>query len=111
MGVERVALLLDAQQFQSRPDLFIAAHGSAAQDQAFLLMCQLQRRGVRVEMEYEVKSLKSQMRRADKFNSRFTLIIGEDELARGSAVLKNMASGSQEDVGLQADQLARILAG
>ena len=106
MGVERVALLLDAQQFQSRPDLFIAAHGSAAQELAFALMCQLQRRGLQVEIDYEGKSLKSQMRRADKFNSRFTLIIGEDELTRGSAMLKNMTTGEQADVVLQAEQVA-----
>jgi histidyl-tRNA synthetase len=106
MGVERVALLLAERDFSSRPDLFVAALGEAAQGEAFKLMCALQRQGVSVEMDYEGKSLKSQMRRADKFNSRFTLIIGEDELAKGRAQLKNMDAGSQEEVALAAAEVA-----
>ena len=107
MGVERVALLLAEKEFRKRPDLFIAALGQAAQDLAFLLMTSLQRQGVAVEIDYEGKSLKSQMRRSDKFNARFTLIIGEDELAGGRANLKEMDAGSQEEVPLAADEIAR----
>ncbi|HLO27208.1 MAG TPA: histidine--tRNA ligase, partial [Geobacteraceae bacterium] len=93
MGVERVALLLAEKEFKKRPDLFIAALGEAAHNEAFKLMTGLQRSGVSVEIDYEGKSLKSQMRRSDKFNSRFTLIIGEDEMAKGRAQLKNMDAG------------------
>lgn len=100
MGVERVVLLLEQQEFAKRPDLFIAALGEPARKEAFRLMCALQRDGVSVEADYEGKSLKSQMRRADKFNARFTLIIGEDELARGTAPLKDMDQGSQAQVHL-----------
>lgn len=106
MGVERVALLLGEQVFAQRPDLFIAALGTAAQDEAFRLMCGLQRLGVSVEMDYEGKSLKSQMRRSDKFNSRFTLIIGSDELANGKATLKAMDTGNQSDVLLNPSDIA-----
>jgi histidyl-tRNA synthetase len=69
-------------------------------------MTRLQRIGVSVEIDYEGKSLKSQMRRADKLNSRFTLIIGEDELAKGRANLKNMDAGTQEEVTLSAEHIA-----
>lgn len=106
MGVERVALLLGEQKFAQRPDLFIAALGSEAQDEAFRLMCGLQRLGISVEMDYEGKSLKSQMRRSDKFNSRFTLIIGSDELANRRATLKAMDTGSQSDVHLAIEAIA-----
>ncbi len=101
MGVERVALLLSGEDFRTRPDLFIVALGSEAQERAFSLMCALQQSGATVEIDYEGKSLKSQLRRSDKFNSRFSLIIGGDELARGTAVLKDMDRGTQEDVALQ----------
>ena len=69
-------------------------------------MTGLQRLGTSVEIDYEGKSLKSQMRRADKFNARFTLIIGGDELAKGAAQLKNMDAGTQEEVALAAAEVA-----
>lgn len=106
LGVERVALLLAEKEFRKRPDLFIAALGEPAQAEAFRLMTRLQRIGVSVEIDYEGKSLKSQMRRADKLNSRFTLIIGEDELAKGRAGLKCMDAGTQEEVALSAEHIA-----
>lgn len=107
MGVERVALLLAEKEFKKRPDLFIAALGEPAQREAFKLMTGLQRRGVSVEIDYEGKSLKSQMRRSDKFKARFTLIIGEDELAKGRANLKNMDAGTQEEVPLAVEEIGR----
>lgn len=106
MGLERVALLLAEKEFRKRPDLFIAALGEPAQAEAFRLMSALQRMGVSVEIDYEGKSLKSQMRRSDKFDSRFTLIIGEDELAKGMAALKDMDAGSQAEVRLAAMEIA-----
>jgi len=109
MGVERVALLLSGEGLTRRPDLFIAAHGEAAGDEAFRLMMLLQRQGFRVEIDYERKSLKSQMRRADKLNARFTLIIGENELLTGSGMLKAMDTGAQEETRLEATLLAGAL--
>jgi len=100
MGVERVALLLAGREFKKRPDLFIASIGEAAAREAFRIMSFLQRGGVSVEIDYEGKSLKSQMRRSDKYNSRYTLIIGDEELAKGRVILKNMDSGQQEETEL-----------
>ena len=111
MGVERVALLLAEREFGCRPDLFVAAIGPEAADRAFALVTGLQRQGVAVEIDYEGKSLKSQMRRADKLNSRFTLIIGEEELGRESGVLKEMDSGTQRDVSLTVAAIARAVKG
>ncbi|GAW67154.1 histidyl-tRNA synthetase [Geoanaerobacter pelophilus] len=109
MGVERVALLLAEKEFSRRPDLFIAAMGEEAHAEAFRLMSALQRGGAAVEIDYEGKSLKSQMRRADKCNSRFTLIIGGDELSSGTAPLKNMDGGTQSEVQLSADAILSAL--
>jgi histidyl-tRNA synthetase len=111
MGVERVALLLAEQEFRKRPDLFIAALGEEAQREAFRLMAGLQRRGVSVEIDYEGKSLKSQLRRSDKFRSRFTLIVGEDELAKGRGALKNMDAGTQDEVPLTVDAIGSAVKG
>lgn len=93
MGLERIALLLGSQEFATAPDLFIATMGSGERDVAFRLMDGLLKSGVRVEMDYEGKSLKSQMRRADKLKAQFSVVIGENEVASGSASFKRMADG------------------
>jgi histidyl-tRNA synthetase len=111
MGVERVALLLAERDFSRRPDLFIAAIGDEARNVAFRLMAELQRAGLRVELDYEGKSLKSQLRRSDKFKARFTLIIGGDELNRGTGALKEMVSGTQVDVAIEATAIAEKIKG
>ena len=100
IGVERIALLLGNQQFTSSPDLFIATMGAGERDIAFSLMDGLLKSGLRVEMDYEGKSLKSQMRRADKLKARYSVVIGENEVATGSATFKRMADGLQSDAAL-----------
>ena len=100
MGVERVALLLDAAKFSTSPALFIVALGEQAEKSAFSIACELQASGVSVEFDYEGKSMKSQMRRADKLSCKYTLIMGEAEIASGRAPLKEMATGVQTEVPL-----------
>jgi histidyl-tRNA synthetase len=51
-------------------------------------------------MDGEVRSLKSQMRRADKLKAASVLIVGDDELAKGKAVWRDMASKHQEEISL-----------
>jgi histidyl-tRNA synthetase len=102
MGVERLVLMKGADQMAAeRLPLFLAAMGQPARDQAFLLMATLQRQGLRVEMEYATKSLKAQMRRAGKFGARYVLILGEEELARQMAVLRDMDAGTQQELPLE----------
>ena len=52
-------------------------------------------------MDYEAKSLKAQMRRADKLRATHVIILGEDELAKGVAILRNMDASSQEEIPLK----------
>ena len=108
IGLERLVLLKGEQRITAAaPQLFIAALGKEAADRAFVLMSQLQAAGVRAEMDYMGKSLKAQMRRANKLNAAFTLILGEEELQSGQAQLKNMAASSQSTVEL--DTLVAML--
>ena len=111
LGVERVALLLAEKEFRKPPDLFIAALGDRAQKKAFQLMTALLRFNVSVELDYEGKSLKSQMRRSDKFDARYTLIIGEDELSSGKGGLKDMRAGTQEIIDLSTGDILHKIKG
>lgn len=101
MGVERLVLMKNSNELPiDRLPLFLAAMGPSAGDRAFLLMSVLQKQGLRVEMEYAAKSLKAQMRRAGKFGARHVLILGEEELTRQVAILRNMDDGSQQELPL-----------
>ena len=104
MGVERLTMLLKMQDNAavSGLSLYIVWVGERARDWAFPLVHRLRKKNVAVEMEGEARSLKSQMRRADKFNAKSVLIIGDDELAKGKVVLRDMASKQQEEIGLDA---------
>jgi len=108
MGLERVALLLGSQEFATTPDLFIATMGGGERDVAFRLMDGLLKAGVRVEMDYEGKSLKSQMRRADKLKARYSVVIGENEVASGHASFKRMADGLQSEAPLTVDGIQSL---
>jgi len=108
MGLERLVLLKSGMERQlAAPEVFFAALGDTAADVAFELMSTLQRRGVWAEMDYLGKSLKAQMRRADKLSARKVVILGGDELGRGVAMLRDMGDGSQREVPL--DGLADLL--
>ena len=101
MGIERIVLLVPEKKETARfPDLFIAALGEEAQLRAFELANQLHREGIKTEIDYEGRSLKAQMRRADKLNSRYVLILGEEELNSGRAILRNMTRKDQEEIRL-----------
>lgn len=109
LGLERVALLLGSQDFASLPDLFIATMGGGERDVAFRLMDGLLKSGVRVEMDYEGKSLKSQMRRADKLKARYSVVIGGNEVESGRASFKRMADGLQADVALTVGDIQSLV--
>jgi histidyl-tRNA synthetase len=99
IGMERlVSLLPKDRKFVQTPHLFIAALGEETLKEAYRIINQLHLQGIRAELDYEGKSLKSQMRRADKFKARYVLILGEDELKKGRAVLRNMEDKSQEEI-------------
>jgi histidyl-tRNA synthetase len=112
MGVERLTMLLSMQETRTAngPSCYVAWVGEKARDWAFPLVHRLRQQGLSVEMEGEARSLKSQMRRADKLKAAAVLIVGDDELAKGKAVWRDMASKQQEEINLdtiEAEVMAR----
>jgi len=82
------------------PSLFIAALGPAAQEKAFHWIMGLGAAGIPAEMDYGDRSLKAQMKRAHRLGAAHVLIVGDDELAKGSAPLRDMATKTQVDIRL-----------
>jgi histidyl-tRNA synthetase len=104
IGIERLVSLLDRSSLpvdEGTPHLFIATVGEEAEEAAFEIMHALRNASIRVEREYEGRSLKAQMKLADRSQATHTVILGGDELSRGVALLRDMAAGSQEEVSLE----------
>ena len=80
------------------PDLFIAALGEPAQKLAFEWSTALGLKGIGATMEYGNKSLKAQMKQANRLGAERVLIVGESELESGAVVLRNMATKTQREI-------------
>jgi len=102
IGFDRLAEIvgLQAGDYQLRPHVFIAALGSRSRPLAFEWCCRLGREGVRVEMEFGEKSLKSLMKSADRLGAAHVLMIGDKELDEKAALLRNMRTKEQVAVPL-----------
>ncbi|MDZ7640693.1 MAG: histidine--tRNA ligase [Desulfurivibrio sp.] len=112
MGIERLVLLLQNQRriTPPGPELFIAALGEDAADFAFALLHSCRRQGLRAVMDVQGRGLKNQMKQADRLGAAQVLIIGEDELNRGRATLRDMSSKIETDVLLSDEDLSEIIA-
>ena len=84
-------------------ELFVAAMGEAAQIRAFEIVHHLQTYSILAECDTCSRSLKAQMKYADKIGARYTLVLGDDELNTGKAKLKNMKTKELTDVDLNGD--------
>ena len=100
IGFERLIAMMPESDDTPPPLLFIAAMGEAALKQAFYICNSLRMKGLAVEMDYASRSLKSQMKRADKLRCRYALIVGDREIAENRASLRNMQTGEQQDAHL-----------
>lgn len=101
-GMERVLLTIEEEGIElpvkQDIDVYVAPLGEAAKEVCFKLVHDLRQQGLIVETDYLSKSVKAQMKTADKNNARYAIIIGDDELANGTAVVRNMLESSQETI-------------
>lgn len=103
-GIERLIMVLDklgkAKYGHSGPVLFIAALDERSREWAFAQCSDLRARGISAELDYLDRSVKAQLREANRLNSKFVVVIGENELQSGSAKLKNMSTGDERVISL-----------
>jgi histidyl-tRNA synthetase len=102
MGLTRIILAMKEQGLaevaQKRPTLYIAALGARAGVKAMEITERLRRDGKYAECDIVGRSLKAQMKYANKIGAEYTLIIGDSEIDCGKAQLRNMQSGEQTEV-------------
>ncbi len=115
-GLERLILVLKAQQgdvadIESAPQLFVATMGDAAERLAQKLIFDLRCAGVHAEQDLCGRSLKAQMKYADKLSSQYSIVIGDDEIAGNKAILKDMSTGETREVSLIAEDICENING
>jgi len=112
-GIERLFIALQAQgyAFPEEPplDAYLVSLGEAAMRRALVEAQALRRAGLRVDLDLKGRSMKAQMREANRQQARYAVIMGDRELAEGRAVVRDMQSGQQQEVPL--DELADFLKG
>jgi histidyl-tRNA synthetase len=99
VGIERVAILLEREEASCEaPVAYLVHSGSGALEEALWVRRGLATAGVYSDIDYELRSIKAQMRSANRRGARCVIIIGGEELAAGVVGLKDLAGGDQETV-------------
>jgi len=99
-GIERLLLVAKLESFKVAKEklVYVITLGEEAKRQGLKLLSNLRNAGITADTDYEEKSLKGAMRRANDLATRYVLIIGEDEIKKNSVTLKDMVSGEQSEV-------------
>ena len=111
LGIERLLLLMEEEGIEipnaDKCDLFIAAMGENAKFKALSLAKELRNKGFDVIIDVCERGLKAQLKYADRLGARYCAVIGDNELEKGVAALRDMKNSTQEDV--EFDKLENIL--
>ena len=113
MGAERLLEVFERYNKDvAKPkvmDLYVANIGEKANEFATELVLKLRDKGVFVEKDICERSLKAQFKYADKNNAKFVLTLGDDEVETKKAKIKNMQSGEETEVELNADEIVKVI--
>jgi histidyl-tRNA synthetase len=101
-GIERLIMVLEMQKKfppeNERLDLFIAPLGEKAKSLGLKIVKELREKGLKCDIDFLGRSLKSQLKEADRQKAKKVLIIGEDELKKGKGTLRDMESKEQKEI-------------
>jgi histidyl-tRNA synthetase len=89
-------------------DIYVVTATPEAATEAAVLAHDLRKAGLSADMDFTSRSMKAQMKYASQIGARFVCILGDDEIASGTAGIKNMATGEQVSVS-RADAAARLV--
>lgn len=114
LGMERLLYILRSSNISLTSNRYLTAFiatigGDKVRQKAIQLLYTLRKRGVAADMDYGDRSLRSQMRFADRYPARYVIILGEDELAAGQVPVRSLETGSQQSIAI--DALAEFFTG
>lgn len=99
-GVERIMMLLEEYPKKST-DVYLAWLGENTLEKAMEITALLRENNIKVSVDYHSKGMKSHMKKADKLNTKYCIILGEDELAKNVVILKNFETREQEEISME----------
>ena len=112
MGIERILYFMEKEGIELAPKepvaLYVGILGKEARAKAYKLVNELRNRGIIVETDYMDRSVKAQMKYANKIGAKRTVIIGSEELEKNWVRVKDMETGEQTEVAL--DKIASLIA-
>ena len=102
LGLERVSLMLPQASLSSLREClyYVAAFGETGAKLGLVLLDELRRVGISAQCDYRAITLKAHLRQADRSKCRYAILLGDDEVARGSAIIRNLESKAQEELPL-----------
>ncbi|HEU0068403.1 MAG TPA: His/Gly/Thr/Pro-type tRNA ligase C-terminal domain-containing protein, partial [Nitrospiraceae bacterium] len=102
LGLERVSLMLPEASLSSLHEslYYVAAFGEKGTQLGLVLLDELRRIGLSAQCDYRATTLKAHLRQADRSKCRYAILLGDDEAARGSVILRNLESKAQEELPL-----------
>lgn len=102
IGLERLLMVMDAEGVEipapEKDMLYVAALGDKAQLKAFELVRTVRETGLGAQFDIVGRGLKAQMKYANKIGAKYSIVLGDNEIEEGKAILKNMESGNQTEV-------------
>jgi histidyl-tRNA synthetase len=99
-GIERMIMLLANRNFQSNNSVYLAYLDFPMDERVFKFLAALRQNGIHTKTTYQEKTLKNQLKTAAKSNCKFSLILGVNELSKGTVILRNMKTSTQEEIKL-----------
>ena len=113
LGIERLLLTMESQDIEIQKeeglDLFVASIGDEAAKKAVSLVYRLRAAGVAAECDHMGRSLRAQMKYADRLDVKHTIVLGDNELEQGTAVLKDMEGDGETQVELDAQRIKQTI--
>ena len=113
VGIERLVMIMKAQGLADnntiKPEIFVASIGDVADIAAQKLVYDLRLLGIRAERDLCSRSVKAQMKYANKLGAGFSIVLGDDEISRNSVDIKNMETGESCPIAVEADKIAEYI--
>jgi histidyl-tRNA synthetase len=114
MGMERLLMLMEAQGIEfpaeDKCDLYIASMGENATLKASQIAADVRGNGMHAQFDIVGRSVKAQMKYANKIGAAYTVVLGDSEIEAGVAKVKNMADGSETEMNIDdiAEEIMRL---
>ncbi len=96
-GMERIAMLMDESLIENKEEKIFVIHFNDTQDYFVKIISKLRENGIKINFDYNPKSFGAQMKKANKINAEYVLILGEDEQNKNVITMKKFSTGEQKE--------------